>query len=85
MRNFQLPLPDDVYRELRAQAERTSRPDTALALEAIESWLRGHRTSARHDAISAFAAEYGGTSIDLDVDMDAVSTEHLLATDTERT
>ena len=83
MRNFHLPLPDEVYRDLRAEAERTSKPATALARQAIELWLGHRRKVARHEAISAFAAQYAGGPWDLDADLEIASTEHLISTDEE--
>jgi len=84
MRNFHLPLPDDVYGELRAEAERESRPATAIARQAIEIWLRHRRKVARHEAISSFAAEYAGTPFDFDSDLESAAIEHLLATNQEK-
>jgi S-adenosylmethionine synthetase len=40
MRNFHLPLPEQTYTHLRAEAERAKLPATALAREAIDWWLR---------------------------------------------
>ena len=40
MKNFHVPLPEQTYTRLRAEAERTQAPATALAREAIEWWLR---------------------------------------------
>jgi hypothetical protein len=84
MRNFHLPLPDEVYSGLRAEAERTSKPATALAREAIELWLRHRRKLARHEAIAEFASEHAGSHWDLDTDLEIASTEHLIATDEAR-
>jgi hypothetical protein len=80
LRNFHLPLPDNVYRDLREEAERSSQPATALARQAIEIWLRHRRKSARHEAIAALAAEHAGSPLDLDLDLEAASVDHLLAT-----
>jgi predicted transcriptional regulator len=79
MRNFHLPLPDEVYRDLREEAERSSRPATALARQAIELWLYHRRKVARHEAIAAFAAEHAGSQLDLDTELEAASLQHLLA------
>ena len=57
MKNFHLPLPDQTYLQLRAEAERTQVPATSLAREAIDFWLREKARKARHDAIAAYAAE----------------------------
>ena len=77
MRNFHLPLPDEVYRDLREEAQRSSRPATAVARQAIERWLQHRRKVARHEAIAAFASAHAGTPLDLDTDLEAASIDHL--------
>lgn len=81
MRNFHLPLPDQTYSQLRAEAERLQAPATALAREAIDLWLRQQMRQARHDGIAAYAAEMSGTAFDLDADLEAAGVEHLIQTD----
>ena len=81
MHNFHLPLPDELYRDLRTEASRSSRPATAIARQAIELWLRHQRRVARHESIAAFAAENAGTPLDLDTEFEAASIEHLLETE----
>ena len=83
MRNFHLSLPDEVYRDLREEAARSSRPATALARQAIELWLHHRRKVARHEAIAAFAAEHAGTPLDLDAGLEAATIDHLLATENQ--
>jgi len=78
MKNFHLPLPDDTYEHLRAAAERSKVPATALAREAIDFWLRQQLRKARHDAIAAYAAEMAGTALDLDAGIEAAGIEHLM-------
>lgn len=78
MKNFHLPLPEDVYVHLRQEAERTKRPATTIARDAIEAWLRERRKAARHEAIADFAREFGGTELDLDPQLEAAAVEHLL-------
>jgi hypothetical protein len=80
MRNFHLPLPEQTYTRLRAEAERTRLPATALAREAIDSWLRQQLRKARHDRIAAYAAEMAGTNLDLDADLEAAGIQHLVKT-----
>ena len=80
MKNFHLPLPERTYTQLRAEAERTQVPATALAREAIDWWLRHQLRKARHDAIAAYAAEMAGTDLDLDRDLESTGVEHLLKT-----
>ena len=80
MRNFHLPLPEQTYMSLRAEAERTGVPATALAREAVDWWLRQQRRKARHDAIAAYASKMAGTSLDLDAELESAAIEHMLNT-----
>lgn len=73
MKNLHVPLPETLYLELRAAADRTRQPATVLARQAIELWLRQNRRAARHQAIAAFAAEFAGTDVDLDPDLEGAS------------
>ena len=77
MKNFHVPLPDDTYEHLRAAAERSKVPATALAREAIDFWLQQQFRRARHEAIAAYAAEMAGTALDLDADLETAGSEHL--------
>ncbi len=78
VKNFHLPLPDQTYAQLRAEAERAQVPATALAREAIDSWLLYQARKARHDAIAAYAAEMAATDLDLDHDLESAGIEHLV-------
>ncbi len=80
MKNFHLPLPEHTYHRLRAEAERTDVPATALAREAIDSWLRDRLKDARHQAIAAYAEEMAGTDLDLDPVLESAGIEHLVKT-----
>jgi hypothetical protein len=80
MRNFHLPLPEQTYTQLRAEAERAQVPATALAREAIDWWLRQQVRKARHDQIAAYAAEMAGTHLDLDRELEAAGIEYLVRT-----
>jgi len=80
MRNFHVPLPDETYERLRAAAERSNVPATALAREAIDLWLRQRLRKARHEAIATYAAEAAGTDLDLDAELEAAGIEHLVKT-----
>jgi hypothetical protein len=46
MKNLHVPLPGDLYTELREEAQRTKRPATKLAREAIELWLKQRRKAS---------------------------------------
>ena len=80
MRNFHLPLPEQTYTHLRAEAERAQIPATALAREAIDWWLQERLRKARHEQIAIYATEMAGTDLDLDPDLEAAGIEHLMKT-----
>lgn len=75
MKNFHLPLPEQTWSGLRAEAERAQVPATALAREAIDWWLREQAKKARHDQIASWVAEMAGTELDLDPDLEAAGIE----------
>ena len=83
LKNFHLPLPDDTYEYLRAAAERSKVPATAIARKPIDFWLGQQLRKARHDAIAAYVAETAGTDLDLDAKLEAAGTEHLITTGRE--
>lgn len=78
MKNFHLPLPEQTYALLRAEAERMQVPATTLAREAVDWWLRQQFRKARQDAIARYAAEMAGTHLDLDSDLESAAIEHLM-------
>jgi hypothetical protein len=78
MKNFHLPLPEETYIHLKAEAARAQVPATTLAREAIDAWLGEQLSKARHAAISDYAAEMAGTSFDLDSDLESAGIEHLV-------
>lgn len=79
IRNFHLPLPEELYRRLRSQAAATGQPATAVARHAIEAWLRQRRRAAVYEAIHKYAVAMAGTGDDLDPALEAASLEHLAA------
>jgi hypothetical protein len=80
VKNFHLPLPEETYSQLRAEAERVKVPATNLARQAIDLWLRQSLKRARHEAIAAYAAQIAGTDLDLDPDLESAGIDHLLKT-----
>lgn len=68
--NFHVPLPSDLRELLRQEAERTGRPATALARQALGEWLRERRARRLREEISAYAAACAGTPADLDEDLE---------------
>ncbi len=79
LRNFHVPLPEDLYTRLREEASRANKPATVLARHAIEYWLQQREKRLLHDSISEYAARHAGTDYDLDEDLEAASVEHLIA------
>lgn len=84
MRNFHLPLPEATYTRLRAEAERTHVPATALAREAVDWWLRQQFKRKRHEAIAAYSAGMAGTPLDLDPDLESAGIDHLIKSGQEK-
>jgi len=80
MKNLHLPLSDQTYMSLRAEAERTGVPATTLAREAVDCWVRQQARKARHQAIAAYAAQMAGTRLDFDANLESATIEHLLNT-----
>jgi len=81
MRNFHLPLPEETYAHLKAEAERMQVPATTLARQALDWWLRDQFRKTRQDAIAAYAAEMAGSRLDLDPELESAAVEHLLQRD----
>ena len=52
-------------------------PTFSIVREAIESWLRHFGDVDRHQAISDFAREFGGTEYDLDTQLETAGAEHV--------
>jgi hypothetical protein len=77
MKNFHLPLPDQVYDQLKTEAQRSRIPATSMARHAIQTWLAARRKAARKQAIAAYAAEMAGTEFDLDPQLEAASLDLL--------
>ncbi len=76
-RNFHVPLPDDLYRALQAEAERTRRPANALAREAIAHWVGLQRQERIDQEILAYVQAMAGTAADLDPALEVASLESL--------
>ena len=79
MYNFHLPLPEGMYQDLRAEAERSAQPATTLARKAIGFWLKQRVRQKRHQEIAAYVNEMVGTGADLDPAFESAAVEHWLA------
>jgi predicted DNA-binding protein len=76
-RNFHLPLPEELYLELRRQAQRRGRPATVIAREALERTLWEYRRQELAEEIAEYARVCAGTGVDLDPELEAAATESL--------
>lgn len=75
--NFHLPLSPDLHDMLKNEAARSGQPATAIAREALRSWLLQRQKQRLHDEISAWAADYAGTDLDLDKELEQAGIESL--------
>ena len=80
-RNFHLPLPDELYAELEAEATRKREPLTRVVRSALEKHVAAERRAALHLAIARYADSMAGSTADLDPGLEAASIEHLRAAD----
>ena len=78
MKNFHLPLPDQIYDELKAEAERSRMAATSMARYAIQTWLAARKKTARRQAIAAYATEMAVTEFDLDRALESATLDLLL-------
>lgn len=76
-RNFHLPLPDEIYQSIRAEAQRRRRPATVLVREVLEQWLARQRAEGLHAEIANYATKHAGTHVDLDLQLEAAGIEAL--------
>lgn len=81
--NFHLPLPPEIHQMLHEEAERTGRPATTVAREALQSWLTERRRQRLYQEIASWASEHAGTDLDLDGDLEAAGLELLDAESSE--
>lgn len=79
--NFHLPLTPELHEQLREEAEISGQPATTVAREALQMSLAQRRRQRLHAEITAFAAEHGGSNLDLDEDLERAGIESLKALD----
>ncbi len=79
MRNLHVPLPNPTYNRLRIIAERTNRPATDLAREAIDTWLADQQRMLLHESVAEYARSEAGSPADLDEQLEAAGIESLVA------
>ena len=79
--NFHLPLPPELHDQLREEAESSGQPATTVAREALRTTLTPRKKHRLHAEIAAFAAEYGGSDLDLDPDLEQAGLQALRTLD----
>ncbi|MEW6490583.1 MAG: hypothetical protein AB1578_22060 [Thermodesulfobacteriota bacterium] len=75
--NFHLPLPNELRDMLREEVERSGRPATVIAREALTQWLEERRRSRLREEIAAYASACAGTPADLDEELERAGLELL--------
>ncbi len=75
MKNFHVPLPENLYKQLRLEANKSNRPATELARNAIEEWLGEKRKNDIQNAIIDYAKNNAGTNHDIDKELENITIE----------
>lgn len=84
MQNFHLPLPDELYRELKNESKRSGTPATQIARIAVAEWLKKQHAIAVHEELSAYAAAVAGTEHDLDSELAEAAIDRLRDVENEQ-
>lgn len=82
--HLHVPLPENLYNDLKKEAKRSKATATGLARKAIEFWLHQKQKSHLYREIARYAAECAGTKEDLDSLLEAASIESLLESEGEQ-
>lgn len=75
LKNFHVPLPQEMYRRLQEEARLLNSPATQVAREAIAAWLKERQHQAQTLAIRAYAQSVAGSPEDFDSEFSAASLE----------
>lgn len=84
IKNFHVPLPQQVYDALREEAALLGRPATVVVREAIEAWLRERKRAGVREAIATYALAHAGSVADLDPALERASLDLLRARKSRR-
>ncbi len=82
--NFHVPLPKVLYERLREEATRSKQPATALAREAIDSWLKQKERELLAEQLSLYVEQHAGSEYDLDEEFEEAAVEHLLSEESNK-
>lgn len=78
VRNLHVPLPEELYANLREESARADQPATVLVRQAIIRWLEESRRERLAREIGDYARAVAGTKDDLDVELETAAVEHLI-------
>ena len=77
-RNFHVPLSEELYAQLQREARRSGHPATEIARAAIRHALSLRAKKELYRELHEYALRHGGTSVDLDQELEAAGIESLL-------
>jgi hypothetical protein len=77
-KNFHLPLPEELYDELRSCAREVGQPATRFAQELMRAGLDDWRRALRRREIAAYAQQVAGSSEDLDPELERAGIQELV-------
>jgi hypothetical protein len=77
-KNFHLPLPEELYEELRSSAREVGKPATRFAQDMIRAGLDDWRRALRRREIAAYARQVAGSSEDLDPELERAAIRTLV-------
>jgi hypothetical protein len=77
-KNFHLPLPPELYDELRSTAREVGQPTTRLAQELMRVGLDEWRRVRRRQQIAMYARQAAGSTEDLDPDLERAGISSLV-------
>jgi len=69
-RNFHLPLPEDLYDELRSAAREAAQPATRFAQQLMRAGLEDWRRARRRLEVAVYARQIAGSTEDLDPELE---------------
>ena len=75
MRNFHLPLPEDLDDDLRGYARAVGKPATLVAREALATYLKEKHREKTREEIEVWALAHAGSDVDLDEGLEVAGVE----------
>jgi hypothetical protein len=76
-KKLNLPLPQEMHEAIFAESHELGVPATRLVRSVLEDWLRERHRARRRAEVRRFAMEYGGSELDLDLELEAAATAEL--------